>query len=103
MKRLLVLFAFITICGNYLCAQELKNDVKIFPNPATNVINILGLKNDRNASISITDTYGSQVIFHRWDISKNALNIPVFNLEKGIYLITIQSEHQRVQEKFYKQ
>ena len=82
---------------------DTKNVVKVFPNPAVNVINVLGLKNDRNAAISITDAYGTQVIFHQWEIKNNALNIPVLNLEKGIYLITIQSEHQKVQTKFLKQ
>jgi hypothetical protein len=80
-----------------------KNTIKVFPNPATNVINVLSLKNDRNAFISITDTYGNQVISHQWDIRNNALNIPITNLEKGIYLIRIQSEHQKVQAKFIKQ
>jgi len=103
MKRLLILLIYITVCSNHLYAQESKNNVKIFPNPATSVINILGLKNDQNASIRITDAYGSQVIFHRWAITKNSLNIPVFNLEKGIYLVTIESEHQKVRKKFYKQ
>lgn len=82
---------------------EPKNTVKVFPNPATNVINVLGLKNDRRATIRITNTYGNQVIFHQWDIKNNALNIPVFQLESGIYLITIQSEHQNAQAKFLKQ
>lgn len=82
---------------------EPKYTVKVFPNPATNVINILGLKNDQNASIRITDTYGNRVIFHQWDIKRNALNIPVLHLPQGIYLITIQSEHQKVQAKFFKQ
>lgn len=82
---------------------ESKNTVKVFPNPATNVINVLGLKNDLNAAIRITDTYGNQVIFHQWDIKNNALNIPVFQLASGIYLITIRSEHQNVRTKFFKQ
>jgi len=99
MKRLLIIVLFISLGAGKLAAQ----DIKVFPNPATNVINVLGLKNDSNAAISIRDSYGTQIIFHQWDIKRNSLNIPVFNLEKGLYMITIQSEHQNVKTKFYKQ
>ncbi|HAI42059.1 MULTISPECIES: T9SS type A sorting domain-containing protein [unclassified Maribacter] len=99
MKRILIILAFTIFSATQLAAQ----DVKVFPNPATNVINVLGLKNDKNAVITVRDSYGNQVIFHQWDIKRNSLNIPVFNLEKGLYMITIQSEHQNIKTKFYKQ
>ncbi|MGB2758810.1 MULTISPECIES: T9SS type A sorting domain-containing protein [Maribacter] len=103
MKHFLIIIFLIMLGATQLSAQEVKNDVKIFPNPATNVINVLGLKNDTNAAISIRDSYGTQIIYHQWDIKRNALNIPVFNLEKGLYMISIQSENQNVKAKFYKQ
>ena len=99
MKRILIILAFTIFSATQLAAQ----DVKVFPNPATNVINVHGLKNDKNAVITVRDSYGNQVIFHQWDIKRNSLNIPVFNLEKGLYMITIQSEHQNIKTKFYKQ
>ncbi|SIQ22897.1 T9SS type A sorting domain-containing protein [Maribacter ulvicola] len=98
MKNILTIFIFITLSTGKIEAQE----IKIFPNPATNVINVLGLKNDLNAVIRITDSYGTQFIYHKWDIRRNALNIPVIKLEKGLYMITIQSELQNVKAKFYK-
>jgi hypothetical protein len=112
MKKVILYFIFITTIhvgfsqsNKHEIGVENKNTIKIkvFPNPATNVINVLGLNNSPNASIIITDTYGTQVISHQWVIKNNALNIPVLNLEKGLYLILIQSEHQRVHTKFYKQ
>ncbi|WP_197496120.1 T9SS type A sorting domain-containing protein [Maribacter hydrothermalis] len=103
MKRLFLLLFLTLLFAVQLCAQDVVNKIKVFPNPAINVINVLGLKNDTNAAITIIDSYGTQVIYHQWDIKRNALNIPVFNLEKGLYLITIQSEHQNVKAKFYKQ
>mgnify|MGYP000073653908 CR=1 FL=1 len=77
--------------------------VKVFPNPATNVINILGLKNSDRAEIQISDAYGNAVLQHRWAIKNNALNIPITSLDSGIYIVTIRSEEQQVQTKFYKQ
>lgn len=103
MKQFFIILFFAVLCGIEAYAQSNSTDIKIFPNPATNVINVLGLKNAPSALISITDMYGNQVISHEWVIKHNALNIPILNLEKGVYLITIQSKQQTVQRKFYKQ
>ncbi len=77
--------------------------VKVFPNPATNVVNILGLQNSNRAAILITDAYGNAVLEHHWEIKNKALNIPVTSLNPGIYIVTIRSMEQQVQTKFYKQ
>tara|TARA_R110002167_G_scaffold345704_1_gene556154 strand:- start:95 stop:433 length:339 start_codon:yes stop_codon:yes gene_type:complete len=112
MKNVLLYFIFITTIhvsfsqsNKHEISVDIKNTIKIkvFPNPATNVMNVLGLNNSPNASIIITDTYGTQVISHQWVINHNALNIPINKLEKGIYLITIQTEHQNIHRKFFKE
>lgn len=77
--------------------------VKVFPNPATTVVNILGLINTKKAEIAVTDLHGNTVLKHTWKISNNAINIPVPNLNHGVYVVTIQSPEQQVQTKFYKQ
>ncbi len=77
--------------------------VKVFPNPATNVVHILGLKNTSKADISIMDIYGNVVLAHHWEIRRNAINIPISTLSSGAYIITIQSKEQQVHTKFYKQ
>ena len=77
--------------------------VKVFPNPAANVLNVLGLQNSNKASIIITDTYGNRVLEHQWEIKNKALNISVAHLSKGIYSISIRSKEQTVRKKFYKQ
>lgn len=78
-------------------------EVKVFPNPATNVINILGLHNSTKAAIVISDGYGNVILNYTWKIKNNALNIPIANLKSGIYLISIRSKEQRIQKKFFKQ
>jgi len=77
--------------------------VKVFPNPATRVVNVIGLLNSRAAQISISDIYGTLLVSHEWEIRNNALNIPIANLETGIYMIVIRSKEQEVKTKFYKQ
>lgn len=78
-------------------------NVKIFPNPATSVINILGLTDTVKANIMVSDSYGNTVLRHEWEIKNHALNIPIANLEKGMYMLSILSPEQRVHTKFYKQ
>ena len=83
-------------------SKENTQKIKVFPNPATNVVNILGLQNSSRADIIVSDTYGNAVLKHQWPIKNMALNIPISNLETGIYMISIRSENQHVKTKFYK-
>ncbi len=76
--------------------------IKVFPNPATNVVNILGLINSDKADILISDVYGNVMLKHQWRIKNNALNIPIVTLNTGIYIVTIRSQEQNIQTKFYK-
>ncbi|MFC4096218.1 T9SS type A sorting domain-containing protein [Euzebyella saccharophila] len=76
--------------------------VKVFPNPATNVVNIIGLTNSDKANITIYDIYGNPIFSRQWEIRKHALSIPVSSLEAGAYIITINSNQQNVRTKFYK-
>jgi hypothetical protein len=112
-KKLLIIISFFILGFQFTIAQSRDQNenttiretqkIKVFPNPAANVINILGLQNSNRAEIVITDTYGNPVLRHRWSITNNALNIPITSLKSGIYMVTIRSEEQQVQTKFYKQ
>lgn len=79
-----------------------KLKIKVFPNPATNVVNILGLLNSSSANIIITDISGNLVLKHQWAIHNSSIGIPIPNLNSGIYMVAITSEEQKVQTKFYK-
>ncbi|ASV29512.1 T9SS type A sorting domain-containing protein [Maribacter cobaltidurans] len=109
MKRMVVLLFYLfttQMFSQQKTGPEVKSnhqEVKVFPNPATNVINILGLQNSERALIRISDTYGNTMMNYQWEIKNNALNIPIANLGLGIYLITINSSEQKIQKKFFKQ
>jgi hypothetical protein len=110
MKNYISLVLLLLLFGGSGLAQSNKETstmqnerVKVFPNPATNIINVLGLQNSKNASIVVADVYGNVALQHLWEIKNKALSIPVANLQKGIYVISIQSLEQKVQTKFYKQ
>jgi len=82
--------------------EKTTKKIKVFPNPATNVINVLGLTNTTRATIIISDISGNEVIQRQWAIRNKAVSIPIPNLEAGIYVIRITSREQQVQTKFYK-
>lgn len=82
--------------------QRATKKIKVFPNPATNVVNVLGLFNSSRSTITITDLSGNEVLRHQWAIRNNALSIPIPNLNSGIYMLRIESQEQKVQTKFYK-
>lgn len=82
---------------------QISKKVKVFPNPATSVVNILGLQNSAKATIVISDVNGNVVLQHQWAIRRKALNIPISDLNPGIYVVSIRSEEQQVYTKFYKQ
>jgi len=109
MKRVIILFIIAFSLSFSANAQTdgqeivITKKVKVFPNPASNVVNVLGLKNSTRAEISILDAYGNTVLEHRWAIRNNALNIPISSLNSGVYIITIRSQEQQLQTKFYKQ
>jgi len=82
--------------------RNYQSEIKVFPNPATNVVNLLGLKNSSKADILISDISGNIIQQYRWEIRNNALNIPIATLNPGIYIISISSKEQSLQTKFYK-
>ena len=102
---LLAMFCFTLVSSAQIPSVKKKATIKlvVFPNPATNVVNVLGLKNSNKAQIAISDSYGNTHIQHQWAIKNNAVNIPVTSLKRGMYLIVIRSKEQQIQTKFYKQ
>ena len=76
MKGIVIVFAcmLVSVSGY---AQTVDNPkdlkepvVKIFPNPATDVVNILGLYDSAKANIAIFDSYGATVLVRQWPYRK---------------------------------
>ena len=101
MKKIIFLLAL--ILSFTAMAQEETEKVKVFPNPAIHIVNVLGLVNSPTSHISITDIHGNTVAFHQWEIKNNSVNLPVSKLDPGMYLISIRSSAQNVRVKFLKQ
>jgi PKD repeat protein len=72
-------------------STELGN-IKVWPNPAKNIINISGLATDANVQIDVLDLSGRLVLIEN-KTGSNQTTIDLKNLEKGVYLVKIQSEN----------
>jgi hypothetical protein len=109
MKRIVLPFFLIFSISHAVLGQEVVKKqenvekIKVFPNPATTVVSVLGLHNSIRAEILISDVYGNVVQRYQWEIRNNAINIPVAALEQGVYMITVNSPEQLFKTKFYKQ
>ena len=80
----------------------IKSEIIVFPNPAENTVHILGLENSDRANILISNTSGTIILQHHWEIRNNSLSIPIPNLQAGIYILAINSKEQQIKRKFYK-
>lgn len=87
--------------GEIMGVNELANGTfSIYPNPATNILNILNPENTILDGVSIIDITG-KIIMHQ---TGNTSQIDVQNLSPGIYFfLKISSEGKEYQHKFIKQ
>ncbi len=84
--------------GTASLTTEINNGVSIYPNPASNFLNINGLKGDAN--IYVYTISGKEVIQHKTNQSSSQLNIS--SLENGIYLIKMVTNNKYYFMKFVK-
>ena len=88
-----------TGCGA-LATNELENELNlvIFPNPASNVIQISGIPLNENASFEVYSAIGEQLIS-----GKLQNEISIADLATGMYFIRIHSNHQLATLSFVKE
>jgi hypothetical protein len=75
------------------------NNIFIYPNPASSVLNFISKDNISISTITINDISGKEIYK-----SSNALNnsIDVSNLSSGVYFVTFKSDTNSVTKKFIK-
>ena len=88
---------FLTLSNENFIPNSDTDNLQIFPNPTKNIINIKNITEIKK--IKIFDYLGKEVLTQ----TENNNEINVENLSKGIYLIEINSENQKVYKKFIKE
>lgn len=79
-------------------------DISLYPNPVQNTLYIsLNNADNTNATIKISDIQGKTIATYQADAIGQNMEIPVQNLDKGIYVITIQTAQAQGVARFIKQ
>lgn len=87
-------------------SNSLKNNIiNIYPNPATNVLNI-GISDakfiNEPATISIKNIVGEELLYLENNSFKNLENIDITSLSEGVYFLTVKLNGLNVTKKFIK-
>ncbi len=78
--------------------NETLNQIKLFPNPASEKVTILIPEGLNSGNITIFDTLGRSV-FQKNFTTSESINIPLNGIEKGTYFVTISSEKGKISKK----
>ena len=93
--------------GNYTAIKDnikIKQEINIYPNPATNEINIdLGIKSYKNISVDIYEPFGRLVLKKSYSPQNSRINLDISNLQIGFYLMAINIDGQITTKKFIKE
>lgn len=81
--------------------SDVNNQFRIFPNPATDVLNVLPLGNAIAQRYTLTDLSG-RVVFERLANTVSNGQLSLSRLPAGVYVLNIQSDEDQVMLKFVK-
>jgi hypothetical protein len=84
--------------GSVGIASEMKENLKIFPNPATDFFNISGL--EEKATICIADLNGRLLLTKQISVNET---IPVHSLLPGLYFVKVITDAGTIKKKLVKQ
>ena len=80
--------------------KNTENELVLYPNPVSNVLNIKNPNGMLLKSLKITDFLGKTVYLETHAEGKNAIDVS--NLSSGMYLLSISIGDKIQQSKFYK-
>jgi hypothetical protein len=78
-------------CQGEFSELVLVNSIRVYPNPTSDVISILGLKDSTTIKISISNMSGVLVKSCSENSAEAATSIDISNLPQGMYLLRIES------------
>ena len=87
----------VTLSNDSFVSTSENNKLQIYPNPTKNILHIMNTSEIEK--LKIFDYLGKEVLTQ----TQNNNEINVENLSKGIYLIEINSENEKVYKKFIKE
>ncbi len=79
--------------------EESKHEIKVYPNPAKEVLHLSVLFPVKNAHLTVVNALG-EVVYSKEKINENELNISTASFKNGLYSIQLKSNEQLFQKKF---
>lgn len=86
-----------------LIFDEVKNDLIIYPVPATKKITLLFSKPVANTEITIFNAEGKHVLSKAGITSQRAYDLDISRLSNGVYMIDIRNGNEKILKRFIKQ
>lgn len=83
--------------------KQFAQKFEIYPNPASNFINVNHSAGEKNSIITITSSIGENVISKPVGLNVTTTEINISDLPKGLYILNYQSDGNKVVAKFIKQ
>lgn len=81
--------------GIFKEAINLQNSIIAFPNPVINNLNLLGISRNENLKIELFSMEGQRIkSFNIQNNASNSVNLPMFDLPIGVYLVRGQSSNE---------
>jgi hypothetical protein len=97
-----VFISQLTVSSNLGVTENQILNFQIYPNPASNQINISFEKNIEKANLKIISILG-QTVFEKQNVSGNNLSFDVSNIANGVYIIQVSDGISVSNSKFVKQ
>jgi uncharacterized delta-60 repeat protein len=97
-NKLVVKYDYVDAVGEFVNAS---NTISVWPNPASNEINIKSLAPMQEATINVYDSCGKKV-FSKYKNQLSFLNISIETLPAGIYTISVMSQGSVINSQFIK-
>lgn len=83
--------------------RQLESDIKVYPNPASNLITIIfPFYLNKNINVDIINPLGSVLIYIK-NINEKQVTLDIASLKKGIYLIRCYNKDKTISTRFVKQ
>ena len=79
------------------------HDIKISPNPATNILHIQGLSSSSNIEVTVVDFAGNVALSVKLSAFSTSYNLNIASLKQGNYLLKIETNDGVVTKQFIKQ
>lgn len=86
---------------NQVASIDQKDDItfSVYPNPASELLNIQLNGNSSNASVTITNILGSTVLTKKIKTDSNGLSLPLSSFESGLYFVSVKQNNKVIATK----